>query len=416
MDFLGVPSNDYSKLVDNKKDRKAIEDDIISFLIYLRKDRKISYRSASYYLDALKKFYYVNSDYEFKWKLIKSYLGDDDDGDNNDSNNNEEDRPYTKKEIQTMLKTATDIRVKIIILLISSSGIRMGAVPLLKLRNLTKIEKYNLYQINVYEKSKKSNYKTFCTPECTSMIDTYLQYRKHVGEELKSESPLIREQFNPVDKFKVNNPRSIGTGLVKYLVNEVLTKYSTLKQKLRYDYESKRRIGKNPTMLTHGLRKYMDTEARKAGVYPDIVEILMGHKLPGVRSHYFKPDINTLLEGTKEVKGYVAAIDSLTINDENRLSKQVQDFKEKDDYNKYIIDKKMQEKDEQINVLSTQLKDIAKQILEINTRTKVDPDIIKKARTGESGNDELFELFLKDKERDKSNKNWSNNYKNIILN
>jgi len=169
------------------------------------------------------------------------------------------------------------------------------------------------------------------------------------------------------------------------LVNEVLTKYSTLKQKLRYDYESKRRIGKNPTMLTHGLRKYMDTEARKAGVYPDIVEILMGHKLPGVRSHYFKPDINTLLEGTKEVKGYVAAIDSLTINDENRLSKQVQDFKEKDDYNKYIIDKKMQEKDEQINVLSTQLKDIAKQILEINTRTKVDPDIIKKARTGESG-------------------------------
>ncbi len=215
MDFLGVPSNDYSKLVDNKKDRKAIEDDIISFLIYLRKDRKISYRSASYYLDALKKFYYVNSDYEFKWKMIKSYLGDDDDGDNNDSNNNEEDRPYTKKEIQTMLKTATDIRVKIIILLISSSGIRMGAVPLLKLRNLTKIEKYNLYQINVYEKSKKSNYKTFCTPECTSMIDTYLQYRKHAGEELKHESPLIREQFNPVDKFKVNNPRSIGTGLVK---------------------------------------------------------------------------------------------------------------------------------------------------------------------------------------------------------
>ena len=59
-----------------------------------------------------------------------------------------------------MLKTATDIRVKIIVLLISSSGIPMGAIPLLKLRNLTKIEKYNLYQINVYEKSKKSNYKT----------------------------------------------------------------------------------------------------------------------------------------------------------------------------------------------------------------------------------------------------------------
>ena len=38
-----------------------------------------------------------------------------------------------------------------------------------------------------------------------------------------------------------------------------------------------------------------------------------------MRRHYFKPDVNTLLEGTKEGKGYVAAIDSLTINNENRL-------------------------------------------------------------------------------------------------
>lgn len=189
-------------------------------------------------------------------------------------------------------------------MLISSCGARLGAIPLLRLRSLSRIEKYNLYQINVYEKSKKSNYKTFCTPECAAVIDSYLNYRKHCGETLKPESPLIREQFNPSDSFKVNNPKTIGSGLVKYLVNEVLTKYSTLKQKIEYDYENKRKkIGKNnSTTLTHSLRKYFDTEARKAGVYPDIVEILMGHKLPGVRSHYFKPDIQTLLEGTAECK------------------------------------------------------------------------------------------------------------------
>jgi hypothetical protein len=62
--------------------------------------------------------------------------------------------------------------------------------------------------------------------------------------------------------------------------------------------------------------------------------------LSGVRDHYMKPDINTLLKGTKEVKGYIAAIDLLTINDENRLSKQVHELEEKDDYQKYIIDKK----------------------------------------------------------------------------
>ena len=169
INFLNIKS--YAELVENK-DKKTIENDIINYLIYLRKHRGLSYASASQYLVTVQKFYYVNSDYEFKWKLIKSYLGDDDDDDDNDSKI-EEDRPYTKKEIQTMLKTATDIRVKIMVLLISSSGIRMGAIPLLKLRNLTKIEKYNLYQINVYEKSKKSNYKTFCTPEC-AFYDRYL--------------------------------------------------------------------------------------------------------------------------------------------------------------------------------------------------------------------------------------------------
>ena len=71
-----------------------------------------------------------------------------------------------------MLKTANDIRSKIIILLMSSSGMRYGAIPSLKLGNLVKIEKYGLYQITVYHNSKKHNYKTFCTPECTSVIDS----------------------------------------------------------------------------------------------------------------------------------------------------------------------------------------------------------------------------------------------------
>ena len=356
MDFLHVKREEYAELVINK-DKKWIENNIKNFLVYLRNDRKISYKSASHYLDAIKKFYYVNSDYEFKWSLIKMYLGDDDD-DNTESfaMPSEEDCPYKRSEIQAMLKSGTDIRVKITILLQSSAGMRVGAIPLLKIRNLTKIDNYNLYQINVYDRSKKSSYITFCTPECASMIDSYLNYRRHCGETLKPESPLLREQFNPSDKFKVNNPRHIKTGLIKYLVNEVLTKYSALKQKIDYDYEKKRKKGKNSTMLTHAFRKYFDTEARKAGMYPDFVELLMGHKLQGVRSHYFKPDTETLFEGTQDCKGYLHAINDLTINDENRLSKQVHQLKEKDDYQNYVIDKKMKEKDEQINALQESIK------------------------------------------------------------
>ena len=80
INFLNVKS--YAELVENK-DKKTIENDIINYLIYLRKHRGLSYASASQYLVTVQKFYYVNSDYEFKWKLIKSYLGDDDDDDDN---------------------------------------------------------------------------------------------------------------------------------------------------------------------------------------------------------------------------------------------------------------------------------------------------------------------------------------------
>ncbi|MDR4512611.1 MAG: site-specific integrase [Nitrososphaeraceae archaeon] len=343
MTFLGIKEGKYSRLVEGL-DKKIIEDNIKSFLVYLRQERGgVSYRSASFYLDSIKKFYYVNSDYEFKWKLIKMYLGDDDDQ-NTDTTETapiEEDRPYTRDEIHTMLKSANDTRTKIIILLIASSGMRVGAIPSLKLRNLVKNPELGIYQISVYEGSRKSNYKTFCTPECTAVIDAYLDYRKHAGETLKDISPLLREQFNPDDMFKVNNPRHIGLGLLRYLVNEVLVKYSALRQKLEYDYQNKKKVGKNSTMLTHGLRKFFDTECRKAGVYPDFVELLMGHKLPGVKSHYFKPDMNTLLEGTAECKGYKAAINDLTINEEFRLSKQVKELNEKNQYQNYVIDKKL---------------------------------------------------------------------------
>jgi integrase len=356
LEFLGYPDGQYSAMVDPNKDKKMIESDIKSFLVFLREKKRLSYLSATQYLNALKKFYYVNSDFEFKWPLIKMYLGNDDDDVEDEDEEVEEDRPYTREEIKIMLKTATDPRVKIIILLMSSSGMRHGAIPLLRLKDLTKIKKYNLYQITVYQKSKKYNYKTFCTPECAAVIDSYLNYRKHAGEILKDSSPLLREQFNSLDKFKVNNPKPIGVSLVRYLVNEVLIKYSALRQKIPYDYQNKRREQKNPTMLTHSLRKFFDTEARKAGVYPDFVELLMGHKLPGVRSHYFKPDPIVLLEGTNDCKGYRHAINDLTIDESNRLQKQVQELKEQDDYQKYVIDKKMKEKDDQIKALQDSIK------------------------------------------------------------
>jgi hypothetical protein len=85
-----------------------------------------------------------------------------------------------------MLEKA-DQRGRIAILLTSSSGIRVGALTSMKLRNLERIDKYNLYKITVYE-NEDEEYITFYTPECATAIDSYLKYRQIHGEHPLNES------------------------------------------------------------------------------------------------------------------------------------------------------------------------------------------------------------------------------------
>ena len=283
MEFLGVKT--LKELVEGKQ-QKIIESDIKTYLMYLRNERKIAYRSTALYLSAIKKFYYVNSDYNFKWDLITSYLGNDDIDDEappaapEQQEQVEQDRPYTMEEVKTMFNAAQDIRGKIVISLLSSSGIRHGALPSMKLKDLERNDKRNLYKITTYPKSKKYKYHTFCTTECTNLIDKYLDYRKDKGEVLNDNSPLIREQFNTYDRLKVNRPRHLTSKSIRSMVNDVLIKYTNLRKKLNFDYENNKKVGKNETMLTHAFRKFFTVECTKAGVYHEIVERLCGRIIP----------------------------------------------------------------------------------------------------------------------------------------
>ena len=72
------------------------------------------------------------------------------------------DRPYTREEISKLLDAAQDKRLKIAILLMCGSGLRIGSISELKIRSLEPISKYGIYQITVYENTKQE-YITFCT-------------------------------------------------------------------------------------------------------------------------------------------------------------------------------------------------------------------------------------------------------------
>ena len=78
-------------------------------------------------------------------------------------------------------------------------------------------------------------------------------------------------------------------------------------------------------MQCHGFRKFFNTTCINAGMNPLYSEYLMGHK-SGLTKSYFKPSDMELLEGNDRALGYVSAINDLTIKEEHRLTKRVEEL------------------------------------------------------------------------------------------
>lgn len=71
-----------------------------------------------------------------------------------------------------------------------------------------------------------------------------------------------------------------------------------------------------------------DATMMKAGLSPLYIELPEGHRIKGVDS-YFKPIDVDLLEGNDNMRGFISAIDDLTIDDSHRLQRQVSELRER---------------------------------------------------------------------------------------
>jgi integrase len=201
------------------------------------------------------------------------------------------DRAYTHEEIAKILEVA-DLRMKVCIFLMASGGLRKGALPDLRIRNLEG------NKLTVYENANEE-YFTFVTPECSNYIKQYIEYRKRTGEEINPESYLIRNHF---DDYTISKKAS---GVTKYTIHTIF--YHTLR---------KSGISGN-VQMTHGFRKFFTTQLVQSKVNPEIREMLLGHKI-GLASCYYLPTTEQMYEE------YEKAIDSLTTNEENRLRRKVE--------------------------------------------------------------------------------------------
>lgn len=121
------------------------------------------------------------------WKKIKKFVHPEKTG----NETNGRDRAYTHQEIQKILGFC-DQRIRTAFLLLTSTGMRIGALQTLKLDDLEKIDE--IYKITVY-RGDKEKYSTFCTSECPKEIDSYLEFRRRRGEILTDNSYLIVKKF-----------------------------------------------------------------------------------------------------------------------------------------------------------------------------------------------------------------------------
>ena len=131
---------------------RFIESQIIDYIMALRHSG-ISYHTIQFLVTPIFTFYQLN-DIILNRKKVSRYLGE--------YKRVVRDQAYTTEQIQTALQNA-DHRMRMIILLLASTGCRVGSLPGLTLGNLTKcLPNYGLYRITFYE-GTNNEYYTFTT-------------------------------------------------------------------------------------------------------------------------------------------------------------------------------------------------------------------------------------------------------------
>jgi len=151
------------KVIDNvNPDGKKVENHIIDF-ISLKKQGK-GFAAISNCVSAICKYNKMN-DVVLDTNKIHQYLPK--------FRKSKKDRAYRYEEIHRLLDVA-DERMRAIIFLLASTGMRIGAIPGLRLRNL---EKLNLIMISTRLLSTRVLMKNtlLFAPECTRAIDEYLR-------------------------------------------------------------------------------------------------------------------------------------------------------------------------------------------------------------------------------------------------
>jgi integrase len=306
--FCKYHNTDPDSLVQLKVEQ--IKTMVINYIIHLKKVAKqssgkartgeLSVNSVKVYLTGIQSFLEFN-DIVLNWKRIVKYCPEP-------VTNNL--RAYTKEEIAKLL-TMADLRDRCIILLMASTGMRVGAIKSLKIKHITRLQhESNIGLVSIYPESKDHRYNALMTQECMATIDEYIDYRKKQHEKITEDSHIIRDKFATFSE-NTNRPNPLTESTINKQMKFLLGKAGLPFEQLQPD---------------HSFRKFFNTCLMNSDVAYSFKELLMGHsvKLDDV---YYDKDNETSRQ--KIIVEYMKAVDALTINEEYRLKKKITEYEGK---------------------------------------------------------------------------------------
>jgi integrase len=306
--YLNTDANSLitSEMIDSPAAVRRAEDQIIEYLKYLANTDKLSPASINVRLAAILYFYTINRvnidrRYVSRFKPAKKKVRTGD-------------LAYTHEQINTMIGKAIT-RDKMIVLLMASTGMRIGALAPLTIGSLHKIDvkeySSHIYKIIVYE-CEPEQYYTFTTFECAAAIDDYLKEREHFGELLNPDAPLIRGEYNHSIAERAQKPEFPTTKGIQRLMDRLL-----IGSRLTVSSPKKDRH-LHKVMKSHGIRKFTITQMKLAKMDFSDREYLVNHKV--------SRGLDICYDRTSEedrLQEFLKAIELLTISPENRLRKKL---------------------------------------------------------------------------------------------
>jgi site-specific recombinase XerD len=250
------------------KEQRSVESALKGFISYLEEgENSVSTQQVAYAA--------VRSFFEMNYQPLRMRRGDYPTGESIGS------RVATKDDVKKLLEDAS-LRIKAMILLLKDTGLRVSDIVRLRYGNLAKglEDDQEFISLSLITKKNRIAAKTFVGPEAVDALKEYAEERRKgtrriPPEKMGTDSPLFRTRTPEVRPLT----RSGMSSTITYHAG---------------------RIGVDGQFSAHSFRKFFQTQLEAAGVHPNWIDQMMGHRLINSRDSYSLPTDQQLKEAYKK--------------------------------------------------------------------------------------------------------------------